>query len=169
MVRMNVNSSQGDREHVDRAPDASAGDAAGIRELVRGVTVRQQAFERHLALGLGVDRAGLDVMDHLMSQGPATPTDLARALDISTAAMTLVLNRLEAAGHVSRDPHPTDRRRVIVTASEASMRQAYGYVDPLIRDVEGVIDSLTPTERETVERFLVGLLGAYDRVTATLD
>src|SRR3954470_18923323 len=99
--------------------------AAGIRDRLRQMSAEQQDFARLMAAHLGVDAAGLAAMYLLSSGGPATPTEGARALKISTAATTLVLNRLESAGHVHREPHPTDRRKVVVVPSPASVDTAY--------------------------------------------
>lgn len=81
--------------------------------------------------------------------------------------MTLVLNRLEAAGHVTRDRHPSDRRKMIVSASGEASDRAYGHVTPLIEGVESVIASLTDSERAVIEAFLRRLLATYDNVTPT--
>jgi len=43
-----------------------------------------------------------------------TPHEVAEHLGISTAATTVLLDRLMTAGHVERRPHPTDGRRKIV-------------------------------------------------------
>jgi DNA-binding MarR family transcriptional regulator len=40
-------------------------------------------------------------------------------LDRSTGGMTLTLDRLEASGWVTRTPDPADRRRVVVTLTDA--------------------------------------------------
>lgn len=133
-----------------------------IRARVQQVAVRQQRFERHLARALEVDAAGLEAMDHLIATGPATPTELARRLEISTAAMTLVLNRLEAAGHVRRERHPSDGRKLVVTAAERSSDRAYDLVLPLIDGMEAIVDDLGPDERATVQAFLDRLIGVYD-------
>ncbi|MFC9517067.1 MarR family winged helix-turn-helix transcriptional regulator [Nocardiaceae bacterium NPDC056970] len=137
-----------------------------IRARVQQLTIRQQRFERFVAKELDVDLAGLEAMDHLMSSGPATPTELARKLEISTAAMTLVLNRLEASGHVARERHPSDGRKLIVTASESSAQEAYERVAPLIDGVEGLIESLSAAERAVVGSFLDRLIGIYDASTS---
>jgi DNA-binding MarR family transcriptional regulator len=104
-------------------------------------------------------------MDHLIALGPSTPTELAARLDISTAAMTLVLNRLESAGHVRRERHPTDGRKLVVTAAERSVGEARDRILPLIEGVEELISSLNADERETVGRFLDRLLAVYDGAT----
>ncbi|MCJ1695649.1 MarR family winged helix-turn-helix transcriptional regulator [Rathayibacter sp. Leaf248] len=145
--------------------DGRAIPAGDLRAYVQQIAVRQQRFERYLGTELNVDRAGLEAMDHLLSVGPATPTELAHQLGISTATMTLVLNRLEAAGHVTRDRHPSDRRKMIVTASSETAARAYGHVAPLIEGVEGVIESLTDPERTIIEAFLTRLIATYDSVT----
>lgn len=133
-----------------------------IRARVQQVGVRQQRFERHLARALDVDPAGLEAMDHLISHGPSTPTELARRLEVSTAAMTLVLNRLETAGHVRRDRHPSDGRKLVVTAAEQSSDRAYDLVLPLIDGIEDAVAGMDATERATVQAFLDRLIGIYD-------
>jgi DNA-binding MarR family transcriptional regulator len=104
-------------------------------------------------------------MDHLIALGPSTPTEMASRLEISTAAMTLVLNRLEAAGHVRRERHPTDGRKLVVTAAERSVGEARDRILPLIEGVEELIASLDDDERATVGRFLDRLLAVYDEAT----
>lgn len=137
-----------------------------IRSRMQQLTIRQQRFERHVAQQLEVDAAGLAAMDHLMSDGPSTPTELARQLEISTAAMTLVLDRLESAGHVRRGAHPSDRRKVVVTASDASVQQAHSQIVPLIDGVGEIVDSMAPEQRRIVERFLAQTIAVYDEAMA---
>ncbi|MCX4549401.1 MULTISPECIES: MarR family winged helix-turn-helix transcriptional regulator [unclassified Streptomyces] len=141
-------------------------DGAGdIRDQLRQLTLSQQRFERHLGRELRVDPAGLAVMDHLVTVGPTTPTDLARRLEASTAATTLVIDRLVAAGHVSRQPHPTDRRKVIVTPADHWEATAYQYVSPLVEGVTAAAEALPPGEQATVAGFLRKIVGVYDEAT----
>jgi DNA-binding MarR family transcriptional regulator len=65
------------------------------------------------------DRLGLNVTDHkcldfLLLDGPLTAGELAQRTSLTTGAITSVLDRLERAGFVQRQPDPNDRRRVIV-------------------------------------------------------
>ncbi|HWD61924.1 MAG TPA: MarR family transcriptional regulator, partial [Humibacter sp.] len=50
----------------------------------------------------------------------ATPGGLAIHLGISTASVTKLLDRLESAGHIQRQRHPTDRRGVVIALSPDS-------------------------------------------------
>lgn len=150
--------------HADE--DTSGGaNADALRTQLRHLTLRQQRFERYLGRRLHADPAGLAVMDHLVNVGPASPTDLARGLDTSTAAMTLVIDRLVAGGHATREPHPTDRRRVVVTPAADWESTAWEYVSPLVRGITDAADALTPGDRATVTAFLQRVIGAYDEAT----
>lgn len=79
--------------------------------------------------------------------------------------MTLVLNRLEAAGHITRDRHPTDGRKLVVTAAQQSAEQAHQRVIPLIQVVEELIQTMSATDRRTVANFLDQLIQIYDTAT----
>lgn len=135
-----------------------------IADQMERVTQQQQEFERHLARSLGIDAAGLTAMEHLMRVHETTPSELSRTIGISTATMTLVLDRLEAAGHVSRKPHPTDRRKILITPTARTARAAQDLVDPLIEGVENLITTLHPHERTVVSNFLTGMLNVYGDV-----
>lgn len=153
------------RYEPSRRHDRESAQESDIRARVQQLTMRQQRFERSLAKRLDLDAAGLEVVDHLISGGPTTPTELAHRVEISTAAMTLVLNRLEDRGHVSRERHPSDGRKLIVTVSDAAAADAQRMVAPLIDEVEGLIASMDEGERAVISRFLDDLIGAYDRST----
>ncbi|WP_239091522.1 MarR family transcriptional regulator [Streptomyces sp. SID14478] len=112
-----------------------------------------------------VDPAGLAVMDRLVSAGPATPSELARELSTSTAAMTLVIDRLTDGGHVSRQPHPSDRRKVLVTPAEHWKEAAFEHVGPLVEGIGEITRSMTVQEQATVATFLERAVAVYDRAT----
>ncbi|MFG2227397.1 MarR family winged helix-turn-helix transcriptional regulator [Streptomyces sp. NPDC048644] len=147
--------------------DPATAPGGPIREQLRNLTLRQQRFERYLGRRMEVDAAGLAVMDHLVNVGPTTPTDLARRLDASTAATTLVIDRLVAAGHVTRGPHPTDRRKVIVTPDDHWGAAAFEHVAPVIQGVTEAADALSPDEQAVVAAFLERIVGVYDQATKT--
>lgn len=47
-----------------------------------------------------------------------SPTDLGVYLGIKTSSVTVMLDRLEAAGHVLRTPSPVDRRRLVIETTD---------------------------------------------------
>lgn len=72
------------------------------------------------ATGLGPnDLAALEFLSNAQTRGErVSPVDVTRSLSISSASTTAILDRLEKRGHITRIPHPTDRRRVFVEPSE---------------------------------------------------
>jgi DNA-binding MarR family transcriptional regulator len=139
-----------------------------LRDRLRVLTTQQQQFERNLARRLAVDAAGLAAMERLVSDGPATPTELAQHLEISTAATTLVVERLAAAGHVTREPHPSDGRKVIVRAAPRSAEAAYGHVALLLERTAELDESLSPADRATVTSFLDRIVEIYEEANRAL-
>ncbi|RFA18183.1 hypothetical protein B7R25_14890 [Subtercola boreus] len=123
-------------------------------------------FERVLAAHLSVNGTDLDAMQHLIQAGPLSPTELAHRLSITTAATTLVIDRLEKAGHATREAHPSDRRSVRVVPSEASVAATFAALGPLIFGVDAVLDDFTPAERSAIETYLGRVAAVYRRVIA---
>lgn len=54
--------------------------------------------------------------------GPCTQRDLASALEVSPRNVTGLVDGLTATGHVTREPHPGDRRATLVTLTPAGER-----------------------------------------------
>jgi DNA-binding MarR family transcriptional regulator len=66
----------------------------------------------------GLEPGWYDVLATLRRAGPPyrlRPTDFAGALMLTSSGTTKRLDRLEAAGHITREPDPTDRRGVLIT------------------------------------------------------
>lgn len=61
----------------------------------------------------------------------ATPLDLNRAAQITSAGMTRTLDRLENAGFVDRTPNPDDRRSVLVGLTA----RGWKFAGQLVRDL----------------------------------
>jgi DNA-binding MarR family transcriptional regulator len=65
------------------------------------------------------DFLGLNITDHkclgfLFDEGPQTAGKLAELTNLTTGAVTGVIDRLEKAGYVKREKDPHDRRRVMI-------------------------------------------------------
>lgn len=56
-----------------------------------------------------------------LSSGPQTASAIARATRLTPAAVTSLIDRLEARNFVRRQPDPHDRRKVLVEAAEATL------------------------------------------------
>ncbi|MGW9628538.1 MarR family winged helix-turn-helix transcriptional regulator [Microbacterium sp. NPDC055521] len=79
---------------------------------------------------------------------------LADHLGISTSSTTKMLDRLATAGHISRTPHPTDRRAVMVSITPHTHEQVRDSVGRVHAERFAAVAALTSAERDVVARFL---------------
>jgi DNA-binding MarR family transcriptional regulator len=83
--------------------------------------------------------------------GPATVSELAGRLDMTLAHASLVVGELADAGLVDRDHDEEDRRRIIVSLSDAAVpaveQMRSRHAGPLLRFLSGLTD-------EEGERFI---------------
>jgi DNA-binding MarR family transcriptional regulator len=101
------------------------------------------------------DMRALRLLVAAKNQGtPMTAGALAEQLAITTAAVTKLLDRLAAAGHIERLPHPSDRRAVVVTITQATHEQVRDAVGRLHAHRFEAAKALSPEDREVVIRFL---------------
>ncbi|WP_435200566.1 MarR family winged helix-turn-helix transcriptional regulator [Janibacter sp. GS2] len=134
--------------------DSRAGVLRSLRELT---TALDQWIDLHGGRQ-GVHRTHLNALAHLMRAEDAgvllTPGELAEALPLSASATTALVDRLVAAGHAERHPHPQDRRRTVLT-STASAHETGGQIfGPLAARLGVVVDELDDSEVAVVTRFL---------------
>lgn len=92
------------------------------------------------------DRLGLSAADHkalglITRAGAVTAGELAQLTGLSPGAVTGLVDRLEAAGHVRRDRDPQDRRRVVVVpGAEAGRPDLSGIFADLATAMGGFAD-----------------------------
>jgi len=129
--------------------------------LLRDIRELSAAFETHLGTQLTVNPTDLTAMEHLIQDGPLTPTDLAHRLGVSTAAVTTVIDRLTAVGHVSRVPNPADRRGILVVPAPASVARAMGSLMPMVMGIDRVIGEFSVEEQVVVTRYLERVVAEY--------
>lgn len=102
---------------------------ARMADVMRDFMANAVLFQDAVARTGGLNGTDLQAVGLLMSQGPATPGELAERTGLSAGgAITAVIDRLEKAGYVSRRRDQADRRRVIVTADVEKVLQQVGPV-----------------------------------------
>lgn len=129
--------------------------------LLREILTLTSEFEGTVSNALSVNRRDLDAMQHLIQNGPLSPTDIANRLGVTTAAATVIVDRLTAVGHVTRQPHPTDRRGVLVVPNPDSVRQAMGRIMPLIMGVDRTLDDFSAAEQVAITEYLRRVVQLY--------
>jgi DNA-binding MarR family transcriptional regulator len=130
--------------------DAADPLARRLREVLSAGHEVTAALARQLDTGVN-DLAALDLMD---LEGPMGAAQLARRLRITTASATLLVDRLEAAGHAERRRDLPDRRRITVTPTRSAQLGIIEAMLPMLVALGDVGRTRTPEERETIDRYL---------------
>ncbi|MEZ5086787.1 MAG: MarR family transcriptional regulator [Tessaracoccus sp.] len=86
-----------------------------------------------------------------------TPSAIATHLGISTASTTQLLDRLERGHHITREPHPRDRRALVIRVTPETHESAMNTVGRQQSRRFTAAARLTPEEREVVIRFLTDM------------
>jgi DNA-binding MarR family transcriptional regulator len=97
------------------------------------------------------------VLGRLDREGAASVSDLAQAMRVRPQSMAQTIGDLEADGMVERSPDPNDRRRALVSLTEAGRVRIEE--DRAVREgwLVKALEELPESDREAIER-AVGIL-----------
>jgi DNA-binding MarR family transcriptional regulator len=104
---------------------------------------------------LGINRTDGRVMDLLEQHGRMTAGRLAEASDLSSGAITALIDRLERADYVQRIADPDDRRRVLVELTGKARAAAYELmVAPMQAASEPLLERYSEADIELLTDFM---------------
>ena len=122
-----------------------------------------------LARHAGITATDVDALEHLEADGPLTQRELGGRLSLTSGAITMLVDRLERAGWVSRRPHPTDRRYLLVELSPNVAERT----PPGLAEYHAAIGALTATmhgkDRDTIAAFLTAAADSASAAAHELD
>lgn len=145
---------------VDRSAVSEA-DLAQISELMRAVGELRdvedrlnEASQEYMKLGR-TDMRALHFLIVSENRGQVvTAAAIAAHLHITSASTTKLLDRLERAGHITRSPHPSDRRALAIRITEQTRKAATDSVGVYQARRFHAAARLSRQERDVVIRFL---------------
>jgi len=124
--------------------------AASLRALSTEIDrLDQAAADRY-----GLNRTDMRALDITGRAGPLAPTELARLLGFTTGGVTTVLDRLERAGYIRRQPDPADRRRQVVQITDATAARDREVFGGLIRQTSDLLATYTDDQLTVIADFL---------------
>jgi MarR family transcriptional regulator for hemolysin len=95
----------------------------------------------------GITATRFDALEALSRRGGAArPAELRGMLHLPAQTITGLLDQLQAAGLVTRSPHPGDRRSIIAELTLAGRDTVERICPPLIDVEEDCLSGLTPGE-----------------------
>jgi DNA-binding MarR family transcriptional regulator len=157
---------------MDRIPDAPAPHpearrpdgwtSSDLSEALYRVMLALPELRLSLAERLALNPSEVDAMEHLMGE-PIGPVELSRRLHMTSASATVLVDRLAEAGHVVREPDPTDGRRRVVRPTEQGRQSVYAQIGPMVADLVAAEDDMSEHDRAVVVDYLARVLAVLER------
>ena len=105
-------------------------------------------------------RALICLLDARRGRIAATPGWLGQQLGLESASITALIDRMERAGHVSRERDAGDRRRVVLTVTPSAVALGQAFFGPLIERASAELAQFSDSERKLIDRFLARMQAA---------
>ncbi|RGD56521.1 MarR family transcriptional regulator [Kitasatospora xanthocidica] len=93
---------------------------------------------------------------------PLSPARLSERISLSTGATTALLNRLEAAGHITRTREHSDRRIVTLRGGPHIQERADEFFGPLAHRLDAAMAPYPPQLLRQFEQFVTDLNATMD-------
>ena len=139
-----------------------------MRESLHRFGLARDRLRAALAHATGIALTDLDAIEQLEADGPLTPTELAERLQLSSGGVTVLADRLERAGWVTRRPHPTDRRSLLLELDPSGLRELERAVRAYHAALNRVSRAIPRSHRAAVIGALEGAADAADAAAAEL-
>ncbi|WP_241036970.1 MarR family winged helix-turn-helix transcriptional regulator [Blastococcus litoris] len=135
--------------------------------LLRRLNVELDAVGQRFADLHGLNRtdvrALVAIMDAARRGESLTAGRLGEAVDLRSASVTALVDRLERVGHVRRVRDPEDRRRVGLQMSESAMAAGAEHFGGLARDLTAAMEGYSADELAVVRRWLEDMTAVITR------
>lgn len=141
--------------------------AEELARATRRLDLALSEWHGELAGEMGMGTGETLVLARLAMDERQGPSELARGLHVTSGAMTALLDRLVERGHLMREPHPSDRRRVALRLTASAHEAAREHVRPMAAEITALAGRLSPDERATVGRFVDELAAIVRRRAGT--
>lgn len=137
--------------------------SADLREL----TAESDQIGRHFAAMHDVRPTDFRALLHILvaetAGEPISAGELRQRMGLSGAAITYLVDRMMRSGHIRRDSHPADRRRVILRYSEPGLDTARAFFTPLGTHTRAAMADLSDADLAAAHRVFAALIKGMRR------
>ena len=140
---------------------------------VRAMTAESDQIGRHFAgrheVAANDFRALLYIMVAETSGAPLTAGDLRHRMGVSGAAITYLVERMIASGHVRRESDPADRRKVLLRVADHGLDVARGFFTPLSEHTRRALADIPDEDLAAAHRTFSAVIAAMRAFRGELD
>lgn len=139
-------------------PDERLDPPTAVLQALRGYRAAEVATRRSTRDSMGMGETDLLALRYLLRAEAAGermgPKDLSRKLGITTASTTSLIDRLVGSGHVRREPHPTDRRSLVIVPTSVTDSEVRATLGEMHRRMLAVAEELSVEDSRVIVSFL---------------
>lgn len=129
-----------------------------VARAVQAISEASHGLSERFSQAQGLAMTDVRAVTVLAIAGEPIPAgELARRVALSSSAATRLVDRLEASGHARRMADPTDRRRVLVTHTEAATTVAGDWFQPLAVRLSQRLEPLSAEQARIVMEVVEGI------------
>jgi DNA-binding MarR family transcriptional regulator len=139
-----------------------------LGSLARRHSTATVLFHHAIAERLGLGPSDHKCLDLLLDRGPMTGSELAAITGLTTGAVTGVVARLERAGHLRRERHPSDARKQTLHPSTEANHDVQELFDAIRDDASALLAGFEPHQLAAIAEFLTRTTDFAYRRTALL-
>ncbi|MGO4490735.1 MarR family winged helix-turn-helix transcriptional regulator [Arthrobacter sp. 2YAF22_2] len=147
-------------------PEGRLDPASAVLHALRNYRAAEVATRKATRDSMGMGETDLLALRYLLRAQSAGdqvgPKDLSRRLGITTASTTSLIDRLVGSGHVRREPHPTDRRSLVIVPTAGTDAEVRATLGDMHRRMLAVAEELSAEDSRVVVGFLQRMTEALD-------
>jgi DNA-binding MarR family transcriptional regulator len=148
--------------------EQGAVDRVGLESLIvadaRALTGESDQVGRAFAAVHSVRPSDFRALLHILvaenAGTPLTSGELRKKMGLSGAAITYLVERLITSGHISRDSHADDRRKVLLRYSDPGLATARSFFNPLGTHTHAALKGLPDADLAAAHRVFAALIAA---------
>ena len=152
-------------------PEDTAGGRAALEQQIsaclRVMTAESEQIGRAFAAVHDVRPTDFRALMHVMvaetAGEPVTSGELRQRMGLSGAAITYLVDRMMASGHITRQSDPSDRRKVILRYSDSGLATARAFFAPLGSHSHDAMAELPDDDLSAASRVFTALIEAMRR------
>jgi DNA-binding MarR family transcriptional regulator len=152
-------------------PEETTGGRAALEQQIsaylRVMTAESEQIGRAFAAAHDVRPTDFRALMHVMvaetAGEPVTSGELRQRMGLSGAAITYLVDRMMASGHITRQSDPADRRKVILRYSDSGLATARAFFAPLGTHSHDAMAELPDADLMAASRVFAALIEAMRR------
>ncbi len=134
-----------------------------LRAALNRIDLSATRHRSALARLLGLSESDVLALQHVARAGRLTSARLAARLGLSSGGTTALVQRLERAGLIAREPNPEDRRSLLLRLSADAQRQVADALEPYVDRIDALAARLDPEALALVVGLLEDVATAAER------